>query len=134
LLNDGTRGLAREALTRSNAGEQPVLPDASLDPGARRCTDGVHRPGGSPSIRADLGGQRPRGFTRAVQEFHQMILGVRIEDLSAADRSTLRSLFRDLVMLARATGDKRQPVFPTLPPTSIQLTCQSTRSVGAARR
>jgi hypothetical protein len=49
-----------------------------------------------------------------------MILGVRIEDLSQADKAALRALFRDLVMLARATTNQRERVFPPLPtvPTS----------------
>jgi hypothetical protein len=47
----------------------------------------------------------------------------------------LRSLFRDLVMLARATADRRQPVFPalpSLPPSNSRA--RPTRSAGAARR
>jgi len=64
---------------------------------------------------ADLGGGRPRGFTQAVRDFHRMILAVRLEDLSQGDRTALRSLFRDLVMLARATANQQQPVFPPLP-------------------
>jgi ParB family chromosome partitioning protein len=105
----------REALARTEAAEQVPRAPASLNLGTARSTNGVHRSGGAADIRADLGGQRPRGFTRAVREFHQMILSVRIEDLSGADRSALRSLFRDLVVLARDTAEKRQPVFPPLP-------------------
>lgn len=124
--------LAREAVTRADAAE----PDASLKSGAVQSTNGVRHSGASPSIRADLGGQRPRGFTNAVREFHQLILAVRIEDLSQADRSALRSLFRDLVMLARATADKRQPAFPALPsvPSSRSVQARPRRSAGAARR
>jgi ParB/RepB/Spo0J family partition protein len=106
---------ARAALTRPNPANQSALTEVTLDQGAGRSTNGAHHAAGLSSIHGDLGGQRPRGFTRAVREFHQMILAVRIEDLSPADRSALRSLFRDLVMLARATADKRQPVFPSLP-------------------
>jgi ParB/RepB/Spo0J family partition protein len=130
---DQTR--AREALTRANAAEQSRLTEVSPDQGTGRSTNGVHRAGDLSSIQGDLGGQRPRGFTRAVREFHQMILAVRIEDLSPADRSALRSLFRDLVMLARATADRRQPVFPalpSLPPSNSRA--RPTRSAGAARR
>src|ERR1051326_2244333 len=58
--------LAREALTRRDAAEQPGLADASVNRGAGLSTNGVHRSGGT--IGADLGGQRPRGFTRAVRE------------------------------------------------------------------
>src|SRR5262249_19550549 len=50
-----------------------------------------------------VGGSRPPGFTRAVREFHRVIMIVRPEDLSGADRAALRALFRDLVMLARAS-------------------------------
>lgn len=49
----------------------------------------------SNSVDGDLGGQRPAGFTRAGRDFHRMILAVRIDDLSRADRAALRSLFRD---------------------------------------
>jgi hypothetical protein len=111
-----------------------VLAEVSLDLGTGRSANGVHRSRDLSSIRGDLGGLRPRGFTRAVREFHHMLLAVRIEDLSPADRSALRSLFRDLVVLARATADK-QPVFPalpSLPPSGSRA--RPTRSAVAARR
>jgi ParB family chromosome partitioning protein len=72
-------------------------------------------PSRSSSIAGYLGGQRPVGFARAIREFHQMLLAVRIDDLSRADRAALRSLFRDLVMLARASTSQRQTVFPPIP-------------------
>ena len=50
---------------------------------------------------------RPRGFRRLVREFHRAIIAVRAEDLSAADRSALRSVFRDLVLLARVPTQPR---------------------------
>jgi ParB family chromosome partitioning protein len=50
---------------------------------------------------------RPRGFSRLVREFHRAIIAVRAEDLSAADRSALRSVFRDLVLLARVPTQPR---------------------------
>lgn len=58
---------------------------------------------------------RPRGLTEAIREFHRLVLEIRTEDLTQADRGALRSLFRDLVLLARATTAPRQPVFPELP-------------------
>jgi ParB family chromosome partitioning protein len=64
---------------------------------------------------AAAGASRPPGFTRAVREFHRVIMNVRPEDLSAADRSALRALFRDLVLLARASTTPVPRVFPPLP-------------------
>jgi ParB family chromosome partitioning protein len=63
----------------------------------------------------EAGASRPRGFTRAVRDFHRVIMVVRPEDLSAADRSALRSLFRDLVLLARASATPRSRIYPPLP-------------------
>jgi len=60
---------------------------------------------------------RPRGLTQAIRQFHQLVLELRTEDLTDADRGALRSLFRDLVLLARATSTPRPPVFPELPKT-----------------
>jgi ParB/RepB/Spo0J family partition protein len=65
--------------------------------------------------RVVVGASRPPGFTRVVREFHRVIMIVRPEDLSAADRAALRALFRDLVMLARASTTAAPPVFPPLP-------------------
>jgi hypothetical protein len=58
---------------------------------------------------------RPRGFTRAIREFHRLISELQAHDLTAADRAALRSLFRDLLLLARAPSTRRAPVFPPLP-------------------
>jgi ParB family chromosome partitioning protein len=58
---------------------------------------------------------RPRGFTRAVREFHRLLLGIRAEDLTQADRAALRALFRDLLLLARAPATPGQRTFPPLP-------------------
>jgi ParB family chromosome partitioning protein len=63
---------------------------------------------------------RPRGFTREVREFHRLILNLSAEALTTADRAALRSLFRDLVLLARAPTVPRRPVFPELPTTSVR--------------
>src|SRR5262249_42161672 len=65
--------------------------------------------------RAVDGGSRPPGFTRAVREFHRAIMIVRPEELSGADRAALRALFRDLVLLARASTTPMPRVFPPLP-------------------
>ncbi|MBV9325895.1 MAG: ParB/RepB/Spo0J family partition protein [Chloroflexi bacterium] len=61
------------------------------------------------------GDSRPPGFTRSVREFHRVIMIVRPEDLSGADRAALRALFRDLVLLARASTTPGPRVFPPLP-------------------
>jgi ParB/RepB/Spo0J family partition protein len=58
---------------------------------------------------------RPPGFTRAIREFHEQIIVVRAEDLTDADRSALRSLFRDLILLARASTVAVPRLFPPLP-------------------
>jgi ParB/RepB/Spo0J family partition protein len=60
--------------------------------------------------------RRPRGLTRAIRDFHQHIMQVRAEELTRADRAALRSLFRDLVLLARASATPQPRVFPKLPP------------------
>jgi len=103
--------MVREAVA-GNA--KAALAHVSSNPALDASANGVHHEPQSVPI-SDAGGQRPRGFTRAIREFHQMILAVRIEDLSQADRAALRSLFRDLVMLARASASQHQPVFPPLP-------------------
>ena len=61
---------------------------------------------------------RPRGFTRVVREFHQQLMGVRAY-LTDSDRAALRALFRDLVLLARASSTERaaSPVLPPPTPT-----------------
>jgi ParB/RepB/Spo0J family partition protein len=108
--------LAREAASRGEPGGSKLTPLPAPDDELESASEGARRPSqGAPSIAADLGGQRPAGFTRAVREFHRMILAVRMEDLSQADKAALRALFRDLVMLARATTNQRKPVFPPLP-------------------
>ena len=58
---------------------------------------------------------RPRGFTRAVREFHRLINELQAQDLTQADRVALRALFRDLLMLARAPTAPATRVFPPLP-------------------
>jgi ParB family chromosome partitioning protein len=60
---------------------------------------------------------RPRGLTQAIRQFHRLLLEVRTDDLTSADRSALRSLFRDLVLLARTPTGPREQVFPALPKT-----------------
>ncbi len=60
---------------------------------------------------------RPRSLTQAIRQFHQLVLEIRTEQLNQAERAALRSLFRDLVLLARAPTAPREPVFPSLPKT-----------------
>jgi ParB/RepB/Spo0J family partition protein len=73
---------------------------------------------------------RPRGFTRAVREFHRLLSLIQPEDLTPADRSALRSLFRDLQMLARAPTTRRERVFPPLPSKPAQRAPRSGRRTG----
>ena len=79
---------------------------------------------------SDDGQRRPRGLTRAVREFHRLITQIQPVDLTPSDRAALRSLFRDLVLLARASTTPRAPVFPPLPAT----TARSSRSTSNGRR
>jgi ParB family chromosome partitioning protein len=60
-------------------------------------------------------GSRPPGFTRKIREFYRTILTIRSEDLTSADRSAMRTLFKALVMLARAQTTPTPAVFPPLP-------------------
>ncbi len=77
--------------------------------------------------------ERPPGLTRAVREFHRTIMKVRAESLTAADRAALRSLFRDLVLLARSPTTPRGRVFPPMP-TSGTSRPHPARSTHAGRR
>ena len=65
-----------------------------------------------------ISAMRPKGLTRAVREFHRLLMGMRSEHLTHGDRAALRALFRDLVLLARSPTAPRQPAFPPLPKTS----------------
>jgi ParB/RepB/Spo0J family partition protein len=58
---------------------------------------------------------RPRGFTRAIRDFHRLISDLHGHDLTPSDRAALRALFRDLLLLARAPTAPAAPVFPPLP-------------------
>jgi ParB family chromosome partitioning protein len=58
---------------------------------------------------------RPRGLTRAIREFHDLLSALHAADLTNSDRAALRSLFRDLTLLARAPTTRQAPVFPPLP-------------------
>jgi ParB family transcriptional regulator, chromosome partitioning protein len=77
---------------------------------------------------------RPRGFTRVVHEFHSVIKTIRPENLTTADRSALRSLFRDLVMLGRASTAPTPRVFPELPTTPARKRLASARSTASVKR
>ena len=75
----------------------------------------------------ELPAGRPRGFTRVIREFHDMIKSIEATHLTDADRGALRALFRDLTMLARASTTRQSPVFPPLP-ASEPRRAPSTRS------
>jgi len=83
----------------------------------RELPSGVQRAQRSESTRADAEwpGSRPPGFTRTIREFYRTILTIRSEDLTSADRSAMRTLFKALVMLARTQTSPTPPVFPPLP-------------------
>jgi ParB family transcriptional regulator, chromosome partitioning protein len=97
-------------LTQVEIAQQPEDTDGSADE-----TGLSPRAPARQEHRGAVGASRPPGFTRAVREFHQAIMVVRPEDLSAADRAALRALFRDLVLLARASTTPAPRVFPPLP-------------------
>jgi ParB/RepB/Spo0J family partition protein len=81
------------------------LPNAAPQP-RPFLADGADRP---------LPGSRPPGFTRKIREFYRAVLTIRSEDLTSADRSAMRTLFKALVMLARAQTTPKATVFPPLP-------------------
>jgi ParB family chromosome partitioning protein len=77
---------------------------------------------------------RPRSLTQAIRQFHRLVLDIRTEELSQAERSALRSLFRDLVLLARAPTGPREPVFPELPKASTRGGPRTPRSASRPAR
>jgi ParB family transcriptional regulator, chromosome partitioning protein len=98
---------AREALRMQDTAHQEIdLAEAGHE----------SRPRGRPS-QAVVGAAtaRPKGLTAAIRQFHRLVLNLQAEELTQADRSALRSLFRDLVMLARAPSQRGARVFPPLP-------------------
>jgi ParB/RepB/Spo0J family partition protein len=76
---------------------------------------------------------RPSGFTHAIREFHRVLVEVRAVDLTSADRAALRSLYRDLVLLARAATTPAAPVFPPLPTVTGSATTRRARGVTSTR-
>lgn len=76
---------------------------------------------------------RPKGLTRAVREFHRLLMGIRSEHLTHGDRAALRALFRDLVLLARSSTTPRQTVFPPLPKISEPTKRSRTRPAPRTR-
>ena len=68
---------------------------------------------------------RPPRFTAMIRDFYRTILTVRTEELTPADRSALRTLFKALVELARAQTTPRPPVFPPLPASRVDSRAQS---------
>jgi hypothetical protein len=83
-------------------------PEPELEPTPAR---GHAMSSGEPAVSA----VRPKGFTRAVRDFHRLLLGLKTEDLTGADRAALRALFRDLLLLARAPSVPGERHFPPLP-------------------
>jgi ParB/RepB/Spo0J family partition protein len=107
---------ARDALRPADSDEALAMAAASLVAAAEHADQPPRRARGSRQAARDA--SRPRGFTRAVREFHRAIVGIRAEELTASDRAALRSLFRDLVLLARAPDVRTTAVFPPLPTVS----------------
>jgi ParB family transcriptional regulator, chromosome partitioning protein len=60
-------------------------------------------------------GRRPRGLTRRIHQFRVDVRAIRADQLTEPDRRELRQLFSELAMLARASTERRKPVFPPLP-------------------
>jgi ParB/RepB/Spo0J family partition protein len=103
---------ARQAVQAALAPPPPLEPPQQSAPGP------VRRP--APGFRNENGSTRPARFTQIVREFHRLIIEVRAEDLTDADRGALRALFQDLVLLARAPAEPRPPIFPPLPDLSLR--------------
>jgi ParB family chromosome partitioning protein len=89
--------------------------EAAVHPGAAALAVGPSRPGRATRTATSVSPVRQRGLTYAIREFHRLVLEIRSEELTQAERGALRSLFRDLVMLARASAGPRERVFPELP-------------------
>ena len=109
---------ARDAL-RPPENDAELLDDATAD--------APHR-APSASRLATQSSARPKGLTQAVREFHRLVMTLRAEHLTQADRSALRSLFRDLVFLARSPAKPAARVFPALPTTGQSPASRSTAS------
>jgi ParB/RepB/Spo0J family partition protein len=103
----------REAL-RAGAGSLQIV-ERSVVPETLAASDGSRSLARFPADPDEGEPARPRGFTRAVREFHRLIMSIQAVDLTESDRSALRALFRDLVMLARASSTPSNRVFPPLP-------------------
>jgi ParB family chromosome partitioning protein len=88
-------------------------------------TDEPHPEQAPASRRSAVSPLRPRGLTQAIRQFHRLVLEIHTEDLTQSDRAALRSLFRDLLLLARAPTTPREPVFPELPKTPAPRTRRS---------
>jgi ParB-like chromosome segregation protein Spo0J len=122
---------ARQALRDLESREQEAQTSARL-PERERVSDAqaYQEHGEEPALQPG----RPRAFTRAIREFHDLIRTVEATDLTESDRSALRALYRDLSMLARAATTRRAPVFPPLPPSgSAGLAPNSRRRSATAR-
>jgi ParB/RepB/Spo0J family partition protein len=76
---------------------------------------------------------RPKGLTSTIRQFHKLIIELRTDELTHADLAAFRSLFRDLVLLARASTTQSAPVFPPLPTSPARASRQSGASRPAAR-
>jgi ParB/RepB/Spo0J family partition protein len=96
--------------------------------GTLTASDIPHEKDSKPNATLKAGSSvRPRDLTRAIREFHRLIVDLHAQDLTGTDRAALRSLFRDLLLLARSPGTGRVPVFPPLPTAAGSSGMGSTR-------
>jgi ParB/RepB/Spo0J family partition protein len=122
---------ARDALRPLDVDAEVLDDEAGLDE--------LAQPAGAPSRApsatrlATQSSVRPKGLTRAVREFHRLVMTLRAEYLTKTDRSALRALFRDLVFLARSPATPPARVFPALP-TIEQSAASRSRTTGSRRR
>jgi ParB family chromosome partitioning protein len=113
--------------------DQVQARDALRPPEVDEPSDGVDRAPMAARL-VTQSSARPKGLTRAVREFHSLVMSLRAEHLTAADRSALRALFRDLVLLARAPATPTARVFPALPTTGQASTPARSRSPRSPRQ
>ena len=111
-------GLVQRALDEhwDQARARDALHARPVEPAAEAESESEPARGRTPSSsELAVSAVRPKGFTRAVREFHRLLLGLKTEDLTGADRAALRALFRDLLLLARAPSVPGERHFPPLP-------------------
>jgi ParB family transcriptional regulator, chromosome partitioning protein len=117
---------ARDALRAPEPAKNWLGEEAAGEGTASQDEEAVRGRGRSRTVES-ISAVRPKGLTRAVREFHRLLMDVRSEDLTHGDRAALRALFRDLVLLARSPTTPRKPVFPPMPKVSEPAKRSKTR-------